>query len=152
MRSAALLLALLLTACSGPQLTPEERVRDLLARAEQAAEQRSIGFFSDHLAEGFAAENSGGKRETLRLLRGYFLANQSIHLLVKIETVEVDGSRVHARVYAGMAGSPVQGFEQLLALRAAIYRFDLEFSVGEEPRLLSARWRRADVQDVLPDL
>jgi hypothetical protein len=145
-------LLLLLSGCGGQELSPEDRVRELLVGGESAAEQRSIGFFADHVAEDYQGRDGNGKRELLRLLRGYFLAHQSIHLLVKTQSVNSDGQRIHALLYAGMAGSPVQGFEQLLAMRAGLYRFELEFTRDDEPKLLSAQWRRADIDEVLPQL
>jgi len=144
-------LLLVLAACSGPASSPEERVRALIGEGEQAAEQRSIGFFADHIAEDFSAGDGSGRRELVRLLQGYFLRHQSIHLLVKTESVHSENGRIHALLYAGLAGSPVEGFEQLLAMRAGLYRFELQFTADDEPMLVAASWRRADVEEVLPD-
>jgi hypothetical protein len=49
-----------------------------------------------------------------------------------------------------MAGSPMDGFEQLLALRAAVYRMELTFKLDAEIRLLHADWHRVDPEEVLP--
>ncbi len=152
MRFLFLPLLLLLLGCSGPELSPEERVRELINQGELAAEERGIGFFVDHIADDFEGKDGSGKREIVRILRGHFLRHQAVHLLVKVESVYSEGERIIALVYAGMAGSPVQGFEQLLSMRAGLYRFDLEFTDGDEPILISARWRRADVEEVLPGL
>ena len=145
-------LILLQAGCGGPEVSPEQRVRDLIDQGEAAAEQRSIGFFADRIADEFESKDGMGRRELVRLLQGYFLRHQSIHLLVKTESVKNEGGRIHALVYAGMAGSPVEGFEQLLAMRAGLYRFELEFSGDDEPMLLNARWRRAEVDEVVPGL
>ena len=152
MRVLFLSLLLLAAGCSGPEPSPEERVRELISLGEKAAEDRSIHFFVDGIADAFEGRDGSGKRELVRLLRGYFLRHQAIHLLVKIQSVVSEGGRIQAVLYAGMAGSPVQGFEQLLAMRAGLYRFELVFTGGDKPKLLNAHWRRADVQEVLPEL
>jgi hypothetical protein len=82
---------------------------------------------------------------------GYFLRNRAIHLLVRIEEIQLlEGERAQAVLYAGMAGSPMDGFEQLLALRAAVYRMELTFKLDAEIRLLHADWHRVDPEEVLP--
>jgi len=154
MRHACLLLVLSwgLAGCSQPDTSPEQRVYELILQAEQEVEARRRGLFEDRVAAEYSDAGGRGRRELLRLLSGYYLRHQTIHLLTRIDSVESDGERIRALVYAGMAGSPVQGFEQLLSLRAGLYRFDLEFSHGDEPMLIGARWRRAGPEEVLPDL
>lgn len=148
---AACLLLTLLSACSGGESTPEQRIRELIGEAEAAAESRSRGLFDEIVSDAYQDQAGRGRRELLRLIQGYFLANQSIHLLVRIQQVTVEGPETaSAVVYAGMAGSPVAGFEQLLAMRAAVYRLDLGFTLDADPKLVSAQWRRLEPGELIP--
>jgi len=152
MRGFLLLAMVLLAACSGQESTPEQRVKALIEQGELAAEERRIGFFADHVADDYQGEGGEDRRALMRLLRGYFLSHQSVHVVMKADSIRHEGQRVHAVIFAGLAGSPVQGFEQLMAIRAGLYRFELTFTADEEPRLLNAAWRRANMDEVLPQL
>ncbi len=145
------LLLLSLAACSDPESSPDQRIRELIAQGEVAAEARSRGFFDETVSSDYQDGAGRGRRELLRLLTGYFLRNQSIHLLVRTHKVDVeDPEHATAVVYAGMAGSPVEGFEQLMTLRAAVYRMELRFSLDDEPRLVAAQWRRLQPGELIP--
>ncbi len=90
--SAALLFAILLTAC-GSRSSDEQQVRDLFAGIEAAAESRDT---SDVLAfvAGDYADAQGRDRNELRgVLAGYFAMHPKLELLVNIESLEfpVDG-------------------------------------------------------------
>jgi len=139
----------LLSGCGGSQDTPEDRVRDLIARGEQAAEARSLDYFKDTLSDDYTDAKGNTRKELLRLLTGYYLRNQSIHLWIRVTDVRVlDAGLAEATFYASMAGSPGDGLEQLLSLRADIYRFDLMIDLNNE-QILSAEWRRARGEELV---
>ena len=85
------------------------------------------------------------------LLGGYFLRNRSIHLLVQIARIELpDPQRASVTLYAAMAGKPIAGVDALLALRAGLYRFDLELTrETDEWRVSNSRWQPATREDFL---
>ena len=86
----------------------------------------------------------------MRLIAGHFLRNRSIHVVLRVGEVRLEGDdRAQAVVYAGTAGSPVEGFEQLLALSTDLTRLELGFEVGGEVRLIAASWRRATPEEAL---
>lgn len=108
-----------LTAC-GEADSPEQRVRAVIERMELAAENRDAGELTEHLSEDFRDSNGRGPEDAARLLRGYFIANQSIHLLTRIEHLEFpsdDEARV--QVLVGMVGREAD------ATGAAPRRWDL---------------------------
>lgn len=85
--SAALLFAILLTACES-RSSDEQQVRDLIAGMEAAAESRDT---SDVLAfvAGDYADAQGRDRNELRgVLAGYFALHPKLELLVNIESLE----------------------------------------------------------------
>ena len=147
------LLLPLLAACSQAPESPEQHIRELIGQGEAAAEARDRDFFAEVISPDYSDADGRTRRDLLRMVTGYFLRNRAIHLLVRIEEIQLfEGERAQAVLYAGMAGSPVEGFEQLLALRAAVYRMELTFKLDADIRLLHADWRRVDPEEVFPDL
>jgi hypothetical protein len=80
-------LALGLAGCGSPE-SPETRVRAVIAAAEQAAEARDVSAVMDLVSPDYADADGRQARELGRYLRGYFIANQSIHLLTRIESID----------------------------------------------------------------
>jgi hypothetical protein len=101
----ALLAALAsLTACSGAD-SPERQVRAVIEQIELAAENRNVSGLTGHLSEDFRDSRGMGPEEVARYLRGYFIANQSIHLLTRIEHLEFPTeNEARAEVLVGMLG------------------------------------------------
>ncbi len=87
----------------------------------------------------------------MRLLAGYFVAHQSIHLLTQVNPIELTGEeRARVTLFVAVAGEPVDAASQLLSLRADLIRLELELVVEEgEWRVLSGAWRRAETRDFL---
>lgn len=103
-RFTASLAALLMTACSSPD-SPENQVTQVIGRMEGAAEARDVGDFMESIATDFRGRSGEGPDELRRYVQGYFIANQSIRLLTRIDSIEFphpDEARV--RVTVGMAG------------------------------------------------
>ena len=135
-------LAVLATGCGAGD--PEAEIRALLAAAEEAAEARDVGFFSGVLADGYRDARGNDRDEMLRNLRGYFIANQRIEILSRIDeiVVEDDGS-ARAVVHAGMVGRRA-GAELIDGIDADLYRFELTLvKDGAEWQVASADFRRA---------
>jgi len=131
-----------LGAC-GTESPPESRIIALIKEGELAAEDRNLGFFRDVMARDYTDAKGLSRDEFLRMLAGYFYRNRSIHLISRTEDVVVEGPETaRAVIIVGMAGSPVEGFDQLLTLRADLYRLELEFNIAEDIQLRYARWER----------
>jgi predicted small lipoprotein YifL len=98
-------LALASVAACGDKASPEQQVRAVIEQMEQAAEDRDIGDLKAHLSADYQDANGMGADEAARYARGYFIANQSIHLLTRIEelTFPTDGE-ARAQVLVGMLG------------------------------------------------
>ncbi|HKR33641.1 MAG TPA: hypothetical protein VJT10_02325 [Steroidobacteraceae bacterium] len=141
MRNLGLSCAALLLAGCADDSSPEQQVRSVIESMEVAAEARNVGDLMEHVSANYRDAQGQGRVEASRYARGYFVANQSIHLLTRIERLEFpapDEARVKLQV--GMAG---RGGEQGAAgLSADLYDFDLALvREGGEWKLSYADWR-----------
>jgi hypothetical protein len=86
-RAAIATVVLLLAACGGAE-PPEQQVRAVIATAEEAAEARDLSALMDLVSPNYADEEGRTRAELQRYVHGYLIANQSIHLLTRIDRVE----------------------------------------------------------------
>lgn len=123
----------------------------MLAAGEGAVEARSVTAASAFISDHYQDEAGRDRRGIQRLLAGYFLTHQAIHLLVQIDHLGlIDDSRAEVTLLSAVAGRPGTTLEQLLTLRADLIRLDLELAKeAGEWRITSSRWRRASQQDFL---
>lgn len=152
---AVLLILPLLHACGADRASPEERIRQLLDSGEQAVESRSISAVSPLFSAAYSGRDGHDKRALLRLLAGYFVSHQSIHLLTQVSRLELTGDadprrRAQVTLFVAVAGQPIASSAQLLSLRADLIRLDLSLILEEDEwRVLHAAWRRAEAADFL---
>lgn len=93
-----------LIACSGAD-SPDTQVRKSIAAIEEAAEQRDVGAVTKHLSEQVHDAYGRNPRELAQYLRGYFIANQSIHLLTRINSLDFPTQEeARAQVTVAMVG------------------------------------------------
>lgn len=78
---------ILLSAC-GSRSSDEEQVRAVIDTAEVAAESRDASDVLEHVASDYSDSNGFDRTQLQNFLRGYFLANPKIELLVRIESLE----------------------------------------------------------------
>src|SRR5262245_55149974 len=116
-------LAVLAAGCGAQD--PEAEIRALLAAAEEAAEARDVGFFGGVLADGYRDARGNDREEVVRRLRGYFIANQRIEILSRVDEIVVEGDgSARAVVYVGMAGRRADA-GLIDGIDADLYRFEL---------------------------
>ena len=137
--AALLACTLALHACS--RTTPEDEVRAVLAAAESAAEERDVGGVMDLVSERYSDPAGNDKAEIRRLIQGFFIVNQSVHLLMRVEELEFPSDRLAtAKLSVGVLGR--QSTEDW-AFAADVYEFDVRLiKESDEWRLQSATWRR----------
>ncbi len=87
-----LILATTLSAC-GARSSDEERVRELFANAEEAAEARDTSDVLALVADEYTDAQGLDKTSLGNFLRGWFLAHPRVELTVVVESLEfpVDG-------------------------------------------------------------
>lgn len=135
-------LAVFATGCAASD--PEAEIRALIGAAEQAAEARDVGFFSAVLAESFRDGRGDDRDATIRALRGYFIANQRIEILSRVDEIVIEGgTAARVVVHAGMVGRRA-GAAVIDGIDADLYRFELELvDDGGEWKVIGADFGRA---------
>ena len=114
---------------------------------ETAAEARDVGELMEHISEDYRDSNGLGPQEAARYVRGYFIANQSIHLLTRVEDITFPiADEARAKVLVGMVGreaATTNDSSDWGDLAADIYQFEITFRREDEQWKVSfARWLR----------
>ena len=129
-----------LAGCSD-RASPEQQVRTVIQSMELAAEARDVGELMEHMSANYRDADGQDRAEASRYVRGYFIANQSVHLLTRIESLEFpspDEARVKLQV--GMAGRG--GAPGATNLSADLYNFDVALVREDgEWKVTYASWR-----------
>ena len=139
MRFPVIALVLALTsACGGPPDAPEEAVRRWVADAQAAAEREDRDALMSMLSENYADARGNDYEAVGQMLRFYFLRQDSVVLISKIDEIAVSGSTAAlVTLSVGMAGAN----DAALGFSADAYRFELELEQGDDDWLLiAARW------------
>jgi len=141
--AAATLLCVLVSAC-GPGSTPEDRVRAVVVQGEEAAEARDLSALVDLVSPGFQDSRGGNRDELKQYLRGYFVTHQSIHLLVRVDSVEFPYSDMaKVSLTLGTLGRETAGVSAF-DLAADVHEVDLELQLEDgEWRVTRASWQSA---------
>jgi hypothetical protein len=132
-----------LAAC-GSEPSPEDRIRKVIARAEEGAEARDLSDVMALVSDRYSDLQGQNKAAVRQVMGGYFLVNQSIHLMTRVEDIRFPSDDIAtAHVTVGMLGRQDEAAGDW-SLAADVYEFDLRLlKEGEDWRLQSATWRRA---------
>lgn len=130
---------------------PEAQLRALIERSETAAEKKETTVLRQSISEKYSDSQGQDKKALEALLRYYFLRNESIHLLTRIQQISFpEPELAQAIVMVAMAGQPIRDAGELERLRADLHRFELSFArENGEWKLTRADWRRAEFADFL---
>ena len=139
MRSASIITVYIcLAACGGPSTGPEQLLRQWVDDAEAAAEQKDRRGLLDMVSENYIDARGNDHAAIDRVLRVYFLRQNTVNLATKIDQVKVSGeTAADIMVTVGMAATNDRG----LGLSADAYKshFELENN-GDGWLLIGARW------------
>lgn len=146
---AAMILALLLVACSRDAASPEAQIRTLVAQAQTAAKARDAAALRALVADDYADAQGNDRKAMEGLIRLHILRNQSIHLFTRIgDIVFLQPDRATVSVAVAMAGRPVVSAGELAGMNADLYRFDLELvRRGGDWQAQRAAWEPARLDD-----
>ena len=139
MRNVILSIACLaLAACGEPEESPEQQIRDWIARGETAAEGKDRGELLDMISPGYADARGNDREQIGDLLRVYFFRQNSIALLVDVDEITVNADTAAlVNLTVGMAGTNAHA----PGLRADAYNFEFELQKPDDDWLLiGARW------------
>ena len=132
------LVCALLSACGGPPDATEEALRRWVADAQAAAEREDRDALMSMLSENYADARGNDYESVEQMLGFYFLRQDSVVLLSKIDEITVSGSTAAlVKLSVGMAGAN----DAALGFSADAYRFELELEQdGDDWLLIAARW------------
>ena len=132
----AVLLAL--AACGAPEAGPEEAIRAWVREGQAAAEAKDRRELLGKISPAYADARGNSREDIDKLLRFYFLRQDKVALISRIEHLEVFGqTAAQLALRVGMAGtnSDTGGF------RADAYRFEMELEHdGDDWLLIAASW------------
>jgi hypothetical protein len=149
-RAPVVFLLIAFCACQSGSGSPEDQIRALIAKGEKAAEEKDIGTLKEIIHDGYTDKDGNKKPELVKLLAYHLLRHQSVHLLTRIRTIEFpQPKRSEATVFVGMAAGSLGSIDDLLKMRADLYRVEVSL-LEESPRhwkVASASWRPAELAD-----
>jgi len=104
MKLFSVLIAVVCLASCGARTSDEERVREVVAAMETAAEERDASDVLEHVAANYEDAQGFDRAQLTHFLRGYFLAHPKVELPVDIESVEfpADGRRGSREIQGGI--------------------------------------------------
>jgi hypothetical protein len=135
-------IAVLTSGCSAED--PATVIEQLIEETETAAESRDTGHFRGLIADSYVDARGNDRERLINLIRGYFLAHQSIDVLSRIESVELSGEDAAEIVLlAGvLARRPGEGL--LEGFDGRLYRLELELvENGGDWQIIGADWERS---------
>lgn len=143
-------LSLNLVAC-GKKTSPEEQVRQFIAKAETGAEARDVVAITELVSDAYKDEDGHDRRAVSGLVTGYFLRHKNIHLFTQIKDIQFPTPRqAKVKLYVAMTGTPVTGAQALIDLHADLYQFNLILVKEDHDWLLStATWEPANIKELL---
>jgi hypothetical protein len=147
---ATIIMLLGLSACGEDPKSPEIQLREHIATAETAAENRDLDTLRDMVAEQYSDDRGLDKETVLQLLRRYFFRHRSIYLLTRIQNIDLPyADQAQVSAFVAMAGQPIDTAQTLRLIRADLYRFDLVFKAKDQTdwQVINASWRRAKLDD-----
>ena len=133
-----ILLASMLAACGGTDEGPEAAIRDWVEQGQQAAESKDRGALIDMVSPAYADSRGNNRDDIDNLLRFYFLRQQKVALITRIDELIVFGdSAAEVALHVGMAGTN----DNALGFSADAYHIEMELvREGDEWLLVYARW------------
>lgn len=124
-------------ACGGPEEGPEQAIVSWVDKGHELAEARDRRGLVDMISPQYSDARGNSRDDIEKLFRLYFLRQQKVALITRIEELTIHGDSAAELVLAvGMAGKN----EGTFSFSADAYRFEMEFELDDEWLLTSARW------------
>lgn len=122
---------------------PEDGIRALVDSAELAAEARDAGELRGLVADDYRDASGRDADEIRGILHSYLIAHQSIRLISRIDSIELEGTeQARVMVTVGMLGRDADS-DSNWDLAGDVYRFDLRLAreEGDDWRVIRAGWQ-----------
>ncbi|MCU7849971.1 MAG: hypothetical protein KZQ89_18670 [Candidatus Thiodiazotropha sp. (ex Lucinoma kastoroae)] len=148
-------MSMLVIGCSSEPTDPEQQLRTLITDGEAAIESRDLSAVLEMVDSRYLDKQQRDYHQLRALLAGYFLRHRSIHIISRIERIEIEpGGIAQVTLYAGLAGSPQEDAMPLSQWRGDLIRLQLHVVLSDDEawRVRDADWRLAHPSDlVLPE-
>jgi hypothetical protein len=139
---------ILIQSCSDNAVSSQDEIRAYIDSGVNAAESRDMDAMAELMHGDYSDQKGYNKKQLTGLLRGYFFRHKNIHLFTKIDSIELLAeNEAIVRMHVAMAGSVIADVDALAALRARIYRFELQLIKQDEWLLTYAVWGPASMSD-----
>jgi hypothetical protein len=139
---------ILIQSCSDNAVSSQDEIRAYIDSGVNAAESRDMDAMAELMHGDYSDQKGYNKKQLTGLLRGYFFRHKNIHLFTKIDSIELLAeNEAIVRMHVAMAGSVIADVDALAALRARIYRFELQLIKQDEWLLTHAVWGPASMSD-----
>jgi len=140
---------MLLQACNETTNSPEDEIRLFVKSGMEAAENRELDDLSDLIHDNYLDQKGYNKQRLGGLLRAYFFRHKNLYLFTKIEEIDLFAeNQATVRLYVAMAGSVISDVDAIAALRAQIYKFELQLIKEDDWLLHHASWKPARAIDI----
>jgi hypothetical protein len=140
----------LLLACDAPP-GAEQELREWVAEASRAAEEKEVGALRDRVSDAYVDDRGNDRRAIDRLLTFQLLRPGSVHVFVHIDSLDVESpDTAHLGLLAALARVAIPDAAALARLNADLWRIDLELRrEGEDWRVVDATWHPAALDELL---
>jgi len=146
----SLFILFLLTSCSDKKTSPEDEIKRYIESGKLATESRSHSDLADLMSEQYRDQKGWNKKQLKNMARAYFLTHQNIYLLTKIDSINFQNeNNAFVIVHVAMAGTAMSDLNAISRLRARVYKFELQLIKEDAWLLQQARWKPADIKDML---
>ena len=137
-RIALLMLLTFVASCADVADDPEQQVRAWVDAMQEAAEEKARRDIVANISPAYVDSRGYDRDDIDRLLRLYFLRQNTVVLMSRIDEVRViGGTAAEGSITVGMAATNDRAF----GISADAYRFELELEHdGDDWKLISARW------------
>lgn len=148
------LLGIALFGCSEPELnSPEQAIKNTLQAIEEAAEQRTLAGFMQHISDDYQDRQGNRKADIRRIMQLHYIRNQKIHILSKVQSIAINGSTAKVKLSAAMAGREADLSGELLSgetrglggLRANTHHFNIHLISDDQQQtwlVKKVAWKR----------
>lgn len=137
-------LSILLIACGDDPTSPEQQVRNTLNTMQEAAENRSMSDFMEHISDRYADHQGNDKDSIRRIIQLLFLRNQSINIFTLIQSIDVQDNIAAVEISAAMAARGIDLTQETNRLKADAHHFSVVLQRVEDSEweVQSVSWKR----------
>ena len=134
------LLFITVSACNNDNQTPEQHIRFVINEIEAGIENRSLSKVIDHISEDYHDHKSRTKKDIQRYVQLHILRNQSITILSKVQSIDIEGDLASVELSAAAVARGAND-NDALTVKADTHKASLVFKQKSGNwKVISASW------------